>query len=1258
MEIPAGKERFAMVRMICPLQRGGDRTICRTMPTRHPPLRIRGNGRLRSLATPAGRGALFFEWISLSRWREAEPAACGPFMYFSENGRWTESAGAASLGLRAEIDIEVHPVHDLEIRRLTLHDTTGRDRKLVISLATEVALHHPMGDAGHPAFAKLFVQTEVAGAGKVMLARRRPRGHNENWPWYGQMLGIDTGAVTCQTNRAACLGRGRGWEDPVFMDGDGPLSGETGNVLDPVFGWRCEMNVPAGGSACLHVVSACARGREECLALLGQRDAGALAALFDEAASARRETEYATGLTRGERDEYDGFIAALLGADPVLKAPPPASPAGAEAVHRHATGPEQSRLILTAPLESAGGRWLVRGLPYWRSLGIEARVLVAAGSSAPLPEGFVSIAGETWTADEMAWLAASAQFVVGESIPVLPDPASEILPRPAAPSVAEAPAPAAGDLAHWNGHGGFTEENEYVIVQPLRDGRLMRPPMPWINVLANERFGCLVSENGAGYTWARNSQANRISPWSNDPIRDPHGETIWLRDPESGRVWSPLPGPARAAGGFTVTHAHGTSRFATELDGLRMETTLVVPPDDPVKLVVLRVQSTDGRTRELEVLRWVDLVMASHMDRHHATLAWTGDDGISRAINPRAGDFHGGIAFAFAGLDGAKPAGEGFFHSRAIVSGGESDREHPRFRGGVAPERSRGFGRDAGFGNSFRFSTRPGQTTEITFVLGEAMEEKEIADMVEKYRQPEAAARTITRTLGFWRDLLGRARVRTPLPGVDRLVNGWLLYQNLACRIWGRSAFYQSGGAYGFRDQLQDAGAFAATDPGRFREQILRHAGSQFVEGDVLHWWHPEPMNRGMRTKFSDDLLWLPYLLAHYLETTGDETVLDETRPFLRAELLPPGEDEMYLKPEVAEETGTVFEHACRSIDRSLTRGAHGLPLMGIGDWNDGMSRIGREGKGESVWLGFFLHDILGKWIPLCRRRGEMGRAAAYESYLAELRVALETAGWDGAWYRRAYYDDGTPLGTKDGGECVIDALAQAWAVISMAAPPERADAALDALEDQLVDGEAGIIRLLTPPFVDTPHDPGYIKGYVAGVRENGGQYTHAACWVVRAMAEAGRRDTAAALLERMSPVWHTRDAAAVSRYQTEPYVIAADIYGADPHVGRGGWTWYTGSAGWFHRVVMESVLGLTMRQGKEIVLAPHVPDTWPGYSISWTEPDGRTRHEIAVVIPAGKADTVIACRVDGNSRAPENGRARWPVFGDGRVHVIEIELG
>ncbi len=547
----------------------------------------------------------------------------------------------------------------------------------------------------------------------------------------------------------------------------------------------------------------------------------------------------------------------------------------------------------------------------------------------------------------------------------------------------------------------------------------------------------------------------------------------------------------------------------------------------------------------------------------------------------------------------------------------------------------------------------PGGEIEVLALLGEAESLEEVDRLLATYRAPGAATRALEDVTAGWRATLSTTQIATPSAEIDRMVNGWLGYQTLVCRLWARSAYYQSGGAYGFRDQLQDAASLVYLDPELLREQLLRNAAHQFVEGDVLHWWHP-PESTGIRTRFADDLVWLPYLAAYYVRVTGDAAVLEVRLPFVAGPALEAGEDERYFRPAASRESATLYEHCTRALRRAMTRGAHGLPLFGSGDWNDGMNRVGRGGTGESVWMGFFLHATLGDFLPISRARNDAPRVAEFEAYRAAVREALNDGGWDGAWYRRGYYDNGRPLGSRDSDECRIDALAQAWAVISGVAGPERGAQALDALEQHLVSEPEGLVRLLTPPFEHTAEDPGYIKGYVAGVRENGGQYTHAALWVVRALAEAGRRDRAARLLQMISPVSHARDAAAVARYKVEPYVVAADVYAVEPHVGRGGWTWYTGSASWFYNVATRYLLGIRVESdgGRAyLVVDPCIPKDWPGFRATYRH--GSATYEIRVENPRGVNRGVEQVRADGVVREDD----RVPLVDDGKRHRVRVVL-
>jgi N,N'-diacetylchitobiose phosphorylase len=814
-------------------------------------------------------------------------------------------------------------------------------------------------------------------------------------------------------------------------------------------------------------------------------------------------------------------------------------------------------------------------------------------------------------------------------------------------------ASAGEELAFFNGLGGFSQGgDEYVIRLGRGPDGLRRPPLPWINVVANEGIGFLASESGAGYTWVGNSRLNRLTPWYNDPVTDPHGEAFYLRDEESGEFWSPMPGPAPGAGPYETRHGFGYTRYRHESGGLEQDVWHLAAPDDPVKLVWLRVTNRSGRRRRLTAWAYFEWVLGGGAEsRPHVDAAPDPGRSMVLARNPRTQDFEEAVAFAAAvgGRDGGATA-----LRAAFLGPAGSVRAPTAVVTGARPGAGPASGDESCAGLWSALELEPGETGSCAFLLGQVGSPGAARSLVDRFAAPGAVEAARDEVRSRWCELLGRVRVETPCRALDLMANGWLAYQDLSCRIHGRSALYQSGGAYGYRDQLQDATGLIHLAPELARRQIVLHAAHQFPEGDVMHWWHP-PASRGIRTRFSDDLLWLPYVAGSYLDVTGDEGVLDEKAPFVTGPPLAPGEDEVYLVPGRSEDEVSVYEHACRAIDRSLTCGDHGLPLIGTGDWNDGMNRVGRDGEGESVWLGFFLATILDRWIPICEARGDADRAIRYRAYREELVAALNgDAGWDGRWYRRAYYDSGDPLGSVTSDECRIDAIAQAWSILSRVAPSDRAGRALDSLEEYLVDEANGLIRLLTPPFDATPHDPGYIKGYIPGVRENGGQYTHGVLWAIRAMAEVGRADRAAALLEMLLPVSHASTPAGVERYRVEPYVVAADVYGTVPHVGRGGWTWYTGSAGWMYRIALESVLGLEIEGGRRLRLRPGLPSTWPGFRITYRVPGAGARYEIDVRRGDG-----------GPTRATLDGEAAPVIDGatiieleEAGVHSVRVTLG
>ncbi len=1188
-------------------------------------------------------------------------------------------------GIEAHLDVCVAPDADAELRRITLANRSPARRTLELTTYAEVVLDHPSAYAGHPAFSKLFVQTEFLPERLAILARRRPRSASERFPWLVHAL-LGGREVQAETDRSRFLGRHPYPAMPQALIAKTRLSGTAGNVLDPIVSLRWKITVEAGATArCAYMLGAAA-GRDEALDLVARFSGeGTVEAALRDAETTERDRIARAGLSEAEAEACQALAGAMLTGDPALRAAPELlARAGGRLGDLARLGMGLHRAFVVAHLDRPAVTVflpeLLKAHRYWQALGLPIDLVLAGGERIPdgLPvpgEGSVPplhIPRGTAGPAELDLIDAAARWVAEES----PLAAAARLRgfRPAPVGVparrARAEAPAGSTertqdldgprgLTFFNGLGGFTEAgDEYVIRLPGGPARCV-PPRPWTNVIANDRFGFLVSETGAGTTWSGNSREHRLTPWFNDAVLDPHGEALYIRDEDSGAFWSPMPGPVPHGGTYELRHGFGYTACHHTAGDLAVETTLFAHREDPLRFAALRLRNRGRRPRRLSLFAYYRLVLGT-LPEESGRFVVTEIDPASKAVfayNRLAGEFAEAVTFAAA----AAPSGGRALHAtgdREAFLGRNGTAAAPRALRDAAPLDGRvGAGLDPCIAQQVVLEIPPGETAEVFFLFGEARGAPEARELIARNTAPEAVAQALEDARDFWRDGLSGLRVATPSPALDFMVNGWLPYQTLACRIRGRTAFYQSGGAFGFRDQLQDAAALIPLWPAVARDQILLNAAHQFVEGDVLHWWHP-PLSRGIRTRFADDLVWLPYLTAQYVRTTGDAAILEETTRFLVARALAPGEDEAFLEPEDSGTAADLYEHCCRALDRALTRGPHGLPLFGSGDWNDGMNRVGREGKGESVWMGFFLFAALGDFLPFCEARGDGSRVERYRAHRAQLHQALETAGWDGGWYRRAYYDDGTPLGTRDDAECRIDGLAQAWAVLSGAAPRDRAETAMDAVEAHLISETDGIIRLLTPPFDSSPRDPGYIKGYLPGVRENGGQYTHAALWVLRALAQLGRNDRAGRLLEMLLPVNHARDAEEVATYQVEPYVVAADVYGAPPHVGRGGWTWYTGSSGWMYRVAVESLLGFTLERGETLVIAPCVPDAWPGFSIGYRLPGEDTRYEILAGNPGHRGRGVASATLDGEPVAVREGAARIPLVHDGRLHRVAILLG
>ncbi len=1244
-----------MDRGVC-LGKNREMRVFDTPTSRTPEVHLLSNGRYHLALSNAGGGYSRWRDLAVTRWREdgtrdhwgtfiyLRDAATGEFwsVAYQPTLRQTEQyevifAGAYAEYRRRQGDLEIRTEvcvaddDDVELRRVTLTNHSSSERSIELTSYAEIVLAVPAADAAHPVFSNLFVQTEFDRAKAAILCTRRPRSEGERRPWLWHSIMAEEGAsdeTSCETDRARFVGRGRSPISPAAMQDFSPLSGTVGSVLDPIASLRRTFVLAARQTVRVDFMQGVTENREVALALVGKyRDPFVIDHAFD---LARTDVALAQlGASESDAETFAQLAGALIYADPIRRAVSSvllANRRGQSGLWKYGISGDIPIVLLRISDSDKVqlAKQLIQAHSYWglKLLPVDLVILIekSSGSPQPLYDQITSLmtprrqaelldkpAGifirylDQLAGEDLVLLQSAARIVLaGESQGLVeklnanegPDRSIPAL-KPSQAALLETPPPLGPrELIFHNGLGGFTPDGrEYVVTLPSGQAT----PVPWVNVIANPSFGTVISESGCGYTWAENSHEFRLTPWHNDPVTDTTGEAFYIRDEQSGDFWSPTPLPASGATPYVIRHGFGYSVFEHAENGLESELTVYVAMDAPIKFAVLKLRNVSGRPRRISITGYVEWVLGEQRPKNllHVQTEVDHKTGALLARNFYNTDFSEGVAFVDVTDSARTLTGD-----RKEFIGRNGSLSNP-----AALQRERlsgqtGVGLDPCGAVQVKLDLAAGEEQESRFCLGAGRDLAHAQSLIEQYRGA-AAVRAAREGVGrYWERTLGAVQVETPDASVNLMANGWLLYQILSCRLWGRTGFYQSGGAFGFRDQLQDSMALVYAEPVLLREHLLRAAAHQFREGDVEHWWHP-PTDRGVRTHTSDDYLWLAFVTCHYVSFVGDAGILDEKVPFLEGRLLKPEEESNYDQPSRSKESATLYDHCVRAIEHGLKFGVHGLPLIGSCDWNDGMNLVGKDGRGESVWLAFFLYDVLIRFAGLARQRHEIAFADRCVAQARQLQENVEQHGWDGQWYRRAYFDSGEPLGSQSNLECQIDSLPQSWSVLSGAGNPERARQSMEAVEERLVRNKAKLIQLLDPPFDHSVPSPGYIQGYVPGIRENGGQYTHAAIWVVMARALLGDNDRAWELFALLNPINHGSTAAQIGTYKVEPYVVAADVYAVAPHTGRGGWTWYTGSAGWMYRLLIETLFGLKL-EGDRLRLTSRLPKHWPTCRIDY----------------------------------------------------------